>query len=233
VGLLPIWLISGIDAVCDLSGLAGNKELVAGLSRVGWQDVNSDRMQPIQEAVTAEAAQNKVFFNGQEQRIEEHWEEIVRGFSDLHGLIVSRKQSFLEFLSSLSSARSRVIFRSTSVYSKLIKESTHPDALRSGIRRSLVFERLFRPLLKGQSLSSHTKKLLNFEVERLSLLASLTIPLRSIEPSAAPLSLNNSLGRAFRFVSSYSKCRSFPVFLTKKPLQPARMVRVPESRFRK
>jgi lantibiotic modifying enzyme len=94
VGLLPIWLISGIDAVCDLSGLAGNKELVAGLSRVGWQDVNSDRMQPIQEAVTAEAAQNKVFFNGQEQRIEEHWEEIVRGFSDLHGLIVSRKQSF-------------------------------------------------------------------------------------------------------------------------------------------
>jgi lantibiotic modifying enzyme len=177
-------MISGIDAVCDLSGLAGNKEPVAGLSRVGWQDVNSDRMQPIQEAVTAEAAQNKVFFNGQEQRIEEHWEEIVRGFSDLHGLIVSRKQSFLEFLSSLSSARSRVIFRSTSVYSKLIKESTHPDALRSGIRRSLVFERLFRPLLKGQSLSSHTKKLLNFEVERLSLLASLTIPLRSIEPSA-------------------------------------------------
>jgi hypothetical protein len=91
----------------------------------------------------------------------------------------------------------------------------------------------FAPLLKGQSLSSHTKKLLNFEVERLSLLASLTIPLRSIEPSAAPLSLNNSLGRAFRFVSSCSKCRSFPVFLTKKSLQPARMVRVPESRFRK
>jgi type 2 lantibiotic biosynthesis protein LanM len=170
VGLLPIWLISGIDAVCDLSGLSGNKELVAGLSRVGWQDVNSDRMQPIQEAITAEAAQNKVFFNGQEQRIEEHWQEIVRGFSDLHGLIVSRKQSFLEFLSSLSSARSRVIFRSTSVYSKLIKESTHPDALRSGIRRSLVFERLFRPLLKGQGLSAYTKKLLNFEVERLSLL---------------------------------------------------------------
>jgi lantibiotic modifying enzyme len=94
VGLLPIWLISGIDAVCDLSGLAGNKELVAGLSRVGWQDFNSDRMQPIQEAVTAEAAQNKVFFNGQEQRIEEHWKEIVRGFSDLHGLIVSPNNPF-------------------------------------------------------------------------------------------------------------------------------------------
>ena len=37
VGLLPIWLISGIDAVCDLSELAENKELVAGLSRIGWQ----------------------------------------------------------------------------------------------------------------------------------------------------------------------------------------------------
>jgi lantibiotic modifying enzyme len=92
---------------------------------------------PIQEAVTAEPAQNKVLFNGIEQHIEEHLQQIIEGFSDFHGLIVSRKQSFIQFLSSFNSSRSRVIFRSTSVYSKLIKESTHPDALRSGLRRSL------------------------------------------------------------------------------------------------
>ena len=169
-GLLPIWLISGIDAVCDLSGLSGNKELIAGLSRVGWQDVNSDRMKPIQEAVTAEPAQNKVFYNGTEQRVEEYVQQIIRGFSDLHGLIVSRKQSFVHFLSSFKSARTRVILRATSVYSKLIKASTHPDALVSGIRRSLIFERLFRPLLRNHGISVHTKKLLDFEIQRLSLL---------------------------------------------------------------
>jgi type 2 lantibiotic biosynthesis protein LanM len=169
-GLLPIWLISGIDAVCDLSGLSGNKERIAGLTRLGWQDVNTDRMQPIQEAVTAEPAQNKVILNGIEQHIEEHLQQIVEGFSDFHRLIVSRKQSFIQFLSSFNSSRSRVIFRSTSVYSKLIKESTHSDALRSGIRRSLSLERLFRPLLKGQGLSAQTKKLIDFEIERLSFL---------------------------------------------------------------
>jgi type 2 lantibiotic biosynthesis protein LanM len=169
-GLLPIWMVSGIDAVCDLSGLSGNKERIAGLTRLGWQDVNSDRMQPVQEAVTAEPAQNKVLFNGIEQHIEEHLQPVIEGFSDFHRLIVSRKQSFIQFLSNFNSSRSRVIFRSTSVYSKLIKESTHPDALRSGIRRSLSFERLFRPLLKGQDLSAHTKKLIDFEIERLSFL---------------------------------------------------------------
>jgi type 2 lantibiotic biosynthesis protein LanM len=169
-GLLPIWLISGIDAVCDLSGLSGNKERIAGLTRLGWQDVNTDRMQPVQEAVTAEPAQNKVILNGIEQHIEEHLQQIIEGFSDFHRLLVSRKQSFVQFLSSFNSSRSRVIFRSTSVYSKLIKESTHPDALRSGIRRSLSLERLFRPLLKSQALAAHTKKLIDFEIERLSFL---------------------------------------------------------------
>jgi type 2 lantibiotic biosynthesis protein LanM len=169
-GLLPIWLISGIDAVCDFSGLSGNKELIVGLTRLGWQDVNSDRMQPIQEAVTAEPAQNKVIHNGIEQKVEEHLPQITRGFSDLYGLIVSRQQSFVRFLSSFKSARSRVLFRSTSVYAKLIKESTQPDALLSGIRRSLIFERLFRPMLKSHDLSIHTKKLLDFEIERLSFL---------------------------------------------------------------
>ena len=124
-------------------------------------------MQPIQEAVTAEPAQNKVFHNAIEQRVEEHVEQIIRGFSDLHGLIVSRKQSFVHFLSSFKSARSRVILRATSVYSKLIKASTHPDALLSGIRRSLIFERLFRPLLRSQGMSAHAKKVLDFEIQRL------------------------------------------------------------------
>jgi type 2 lantibiotic biosynthesis protein LanM len=169
-GLLPIWLISGIDAVCDLSGLSGNKERIAGLTRLAWEDVNTDQMQPIEEAVTAEPAQNKVLFNGFEQPIEKHLQQIIEGFSDFHRLIVSRKQSFIQFLSSFNSSRSRVIFRSTSVYSKLIKESTHPDALRSGLRRSLSFERLFRPLLKGQDLSAHARKLIDFEIERLSFL---------------------------------------------------------------
>jgi type 2 lantibiotic biosynthesis protein LanM len=169
-GLLPIWLISGIDAICDLSGLSGNKELIVGLSRLGWQEVNSDRMQPIQEAVTAEPAQNKVYHDGIEQKVTEHPHQVTRGFSDLYHLIVSRKQSLVRFLTTFHSARSRVIFRSTSVYSKLIKESTQPDALLSGMSRSLIFERLFRPMLKSHDLSSHTKKLLDFEVERLSLL---------------------------------------------------------------
>jgi type 2 lantibiotic biosynthesis protein LanM len=169
-GLLPIWLISGIDAVCNLGGLSGNKERIAGLTRFAWQGVNTDRMQPIQEAVTAEPAQNKVILNGIEQNIEDHLQQIIEGFSDFHRLLVSRKQSFVQFLSNFNSSRSRVIFRSTSVYSKLIKESTHPDALRSGIRRSLSLERLFRPLLKGQGLSTHAKKLIDFEIERLSFL---------------------------------------------------------------
>ena len=38
----------------------------------------------------------------------------------------------------------------------------------SGIRRSLIFEHLFRPLLRNHGISVHTKKLLDFEIQRLS-----------------------------------------------------------------
>ena len=167
-GLLPVWHVSGIETTCDLSGLCGNKELISGLTRLGWQNVNTDEMRPIQEPITSTAAKNLPIFQDMPVKAEKHLDEILRGFTDLYSFLIARQQSFLRYLDDCGSARTRVIYRSAAVYARLIKESLRPAALTSGVKRSLVFERLFRPPLRNSWLSAHTRKLLESEVESLT-----------------------------------------------------------------
>jgi len=167
-GLLPIWQVSGIDTACDFSGLCGNKELVSGLTSPGWDNLNSDEMKPVREPVICAPAKNQVVYQGVLQRAEDHLDDICRGFSNLYGFLISRKESFLNYLDRYNGARGRVIFRSTAVYSRLIGESVRANVLVSGVRRGLVFERLFRPPLRNSSLSVHLKNLINSEVECLT-----------------------------------------------------------------
>jgi type 2 lantibiotic biosynthesis protein LanM len=167
-GFLPIWQVSGIDTACDFSGLCGSKELVSGLMSLGWENLNSDEMKPVREAIICAPAKNQVLYQGVLQRAQDHLDDICRGFSDLYGFLNSRKESFLNYLDRYSGARGRMIFRSTAVYSRLIGESVRANALVSGVRRGSVFERLFRPPLRNSSLTVHLKNLIDSEVECLT-----------------------------------------------------------------
>jgi lantibiotic modifying enzyme len=124
-------------SVCDLSGLSGTKELISGVTHLVWQKVNSDEMTPKHEPVTSAPAKNLPIYRGVRQKAEDHLEDILHGFSDLHAFLISHKQSFLNYVDHYSSTRGRVIFRSTAVYARLIKESLHPSAIVSGVKRSL------------------------------------------------------------------------------------------------
>jgi type 2 lantibiotic biosynthesis protein LanM len=169
-GMLPVWQVSGVDTACDLSGLCGTKELIPGITRLCWQHVNSDEMKPHYEPVTHPASKNLPSYRGIHLKADDYLQEVVHGFSDIHAFLISHKESFLNHLDLYSTVRGRVIFRSTTVYSRLIKESVHPSALVSGVKRSLVFERLFRPPLRNGSLSLPLKRLLDSEIESLTFL---------------------------------------------------------------
>jgi len=169
-GFLPIWQISGINAEIDLSGLAGNKESVLGLTRTGWKHVNSDQMEPVREPVTAPAAHNKVIRNGQAEKAADYAKEVVEGFREFFRFALEHQQSLLVSLEQFAGMRGRTIYRSTAIYAQLIKDSLSPVNLISGIKRSLSFERLYRPFILSDKLSAPIKALLDSEIERLSFL---------------------------------------------------------------
>ena len=118
-------------------------------------------------------------------------DEIESGFADLHNFVFAHRETFLSFVKSLAGTKSRLVFRSTQLYSRLSKQSVSPTHLESGIRRSIVFEQLYRPALKAGYLSNPLQRVLDFET---SALLQMDIPRFYIPTDSDALNMNSENG---------------------------------------
>ncbi len=97
------------------------------------------------------------------------------------------KRSFPTY-KALPVPESRLVFRSTQLYGRLSKQSVSPANLESGIRRSIVFEQLYRPSLKAGYLSNPLQRVLDFETSEL---LRLDIPRFYISSDSDALEINS------------------------------------------
>ena len=173
IAFLPFWQFSSSHPMCDLSGLGCRNADLPPISANEWDRPNSDDMKPVVRFRKPYRARNEVLYAGAVQSASEFRHEIESGFAELHNFILERKESFLAFVQIFAKSKSRLIFRPTQLYSRLLKQSISPPNLESGIRRSIVFEQLYRPALKGGYLSNELQKVFDFEA---SALLELDIP---------------------------------------------------------
>jgi type 2 lantibiotic biosynthesis protein LanM len=172
-GLLPAGRITGIDVLCDLSGLSGSKESLPEIRRPFWEGINSDNMRLSVSGYRAKPGSNRPSLEGVYQHPKDFEAALIEGFSRLYEFICARKESFIRFLDNFAAGQTRLIFRSTQMYGLLLKQSLRPENLIDGISRSLVFETVYRPAVKGDYLSPFLKSVLDHEV---ACLESLDIP---------------------------------------------------------
>ena len=204
-GMLPYWHIAGLDIPCDLSGLSGSKENLPQIRQPYWDAVNTDQMKRSDRGYKSPEKANRPVYHGAFQHPRDYEGALVDGFCQLYRFLCVRKKSFINFLQTFSNARTRLIFRSTQMYGLLAKQSLRAENLTDGILRSLVFETLYRPALKGNYLSNFLKAILDREVRCLE---NLDIPRFYIRLDSDALTIDHGL--------------EIPHFLLESPLETVR-----------
>jgi type 2 lantibiotic biosynthesis protein LanM len=188
IALLPFWQFSSSHPMCDLSGLGCKNVNLPPAKELEWVSINATDMKPVTQIVRAYRARNEVLYRNVVQNAADFIREIESGFTDFYKFVVERKESLLNFLSQWSSAKSRLIFRPTQLYSLLVQNSLNPRNLESGIKRSIVLEQLYRPLLKSGHLKPDLQRILDFERDAL---LNLDIPRFYIPVESADLDLDD------------------------------------------
>lgn len=142
VGFLPMRTSHGQSAAtADVSVLSGGTDR-AEITLPALAGAGTDRIAIGRGRATMQPAANLPGAPG-EVDPGAHTEDVVAGFEEAHQLIAGDRDGFLAALGDLSGLSTRHLLRPTSLYGKLLHESTHPAYLRDGIDREHLFDRLW------------------------------------------------------------------------------------------
>ncbi|HEY4588081.1 MAG TPA: type 2 lanthipeptide synthetase LanM family protein, partial [Thermoanaerobaculia bacterium] len=142
IGLLPFQVGEGEGAV-DLSGVASVAGQPSPQPVLQWRGAGTDEMRAVRERVTMEGASNRSSLGGREIQAAEFTAEMAAGFSTVYRLLAAHRAELLARLDRFADDPVRAVLRPTRIYGLLLAESFHPDALRDGLDRDLVFDRLW------------------------------------------------------------------------------------------
>ncbi|WP_350280560.1 type 2 lanthipeptide synthetase LanM family protein [Kribbella sp. HUAS MG21] len=143
--LLPL-LVSGEYGVADVSGLGGDNDSAAPMSVVDWADAGLDSMHLVRRPGQTHGAANRPVLGDQLMEPRDHEIAVLAGFRTAYQAIARRRDEFLGpdgLLAQCASDQIRFVPRSTHLYTSLLDESTHPDALRDAAGRSQLLDLLW------------------------------------------------------------------------------------------
>ncbi|MEU4190550.1 type 2 lanthipeptide synthetase LanM family protein [Kribbella sp. NPDC026611] len=140
--LLPL-LVSGEHGVADMSGFGGDEGSVAPTSVVDWADAGLDSMHLVRRPGTTHRAANRPLLDGAMIEPREHEIAVQAGFRAAYEAIARHRHELLALLSQCASDQLRFVPRNTSLYTSLLDEATHPDALRDAAGRSQLLDLLW------------------------------------------------------------------------------------------
>lgn len=143
--LLPL-LVSGEYGVSDVSGLGGDADSTVSTSVVDWADAGLDSMHLVRRPGQTQSAANRPMLDGATIEPREHEIAVLTGFRAAYEAIARHRDEFLGpegLLAQCASDQLRFVPRSTSLYTSLLDESTHPDALRDAAGRSQLLDLLW------------------------------------------------------------------------------------------
>ncbi|WP_162002369.1 type 2 lanthipeptide synthetase LanM family protein [Streptomyces sp. CB01881] len=141
IGLLPHLLLGDREAM-DVSGLGGDPGAPLPMDGVEWADPGTDRMRLVRRPQTLAGAANRPGLAGGRAEPAAHTEALVAGFAGGYRAIAAGRRELLGpqgMLSSFADTAVRVVVRPTQIYTTLLTEATHPDALRDAAEREALF----------------------------------------------------------------------------------------------
>jgi len=155
VGLLPMVRVEKEGRAENLGGIATEKSSRREMEVKRFKHINTDMMTLVTETIEGKNEKNRLIVenSGEEKNIykypKNYIDEIVNGFHKTYSIISENDRALLDGpLRWLEDADVRFIFRNTSLYGKIVRQSVHPKYLRSGVKRGITYEALYKPLLK-------------------------------------------------------------------------------------
>ncbi len=145
VGLLPQRLWQDEDSAgIDLSGLAALPGQLTPRPVPLWEGSGTDEMRMVRKRVEMSGEDNRPTLNGDDVNVLEYEDAIIAGFTAVYRtLLLHRDELVAGPLQQFADDEVRAIMRATNLYSLLLRESFHPDVLRSGLDRDRLFDHLW------------------------------------------------------------------------------------------
>jgi type 2 lantibiotic biosynthesis protein LanM len=143
--LLPL-LVSGEHGVADMSGLGGDADATAPSSVVDWADAGLDSMHLVRRPGKTHGANNRPRLDGVDIEPRDHEIAVLTGFRAAYEAIARHRDELIGpdgLLARCAKDQIRFVPRSTSLYTSLLDEATHPDALRDAAGRSRLLDLLW------------------------------------------------------------------------------------------
>jgi type 2 lantibiotic biosynthesis protein LanM len=146
-GLLPyrMWADGESEGV-DMSGLGAAGGQLSAHAAPRWEGVGTDEMRLARRRVEMPRGHNRPSLNGTDIDVLAYSRAVRDGFSAVYRLLLAHREELLAEggpLARFAADEVRVIVRDTQTYAVLLRESFHPDALRDGLDRDRLFDRLW------------------------------------------------------------------------------------------
>lgn len=141
--LLPL-LMLGDQGAADMSGLGGDDDAVLPTTVVSWQDAGLDTMRLVRRPGITKAASNRPMLAGHASEPRQHQSALLAGFVTAYNAIARHRDELAgPLLEACANDEVRLVAQATSMYTTLLDESTHPDALRDADARDNLFGLLY------------------------------------------------------------------------------------------
>ena len=135
----------------DISALARSEQEEGEADLIVWKHINTDGMDYSYELQRPQPARNLPKLNGKVAVLNDYTKIILRGFEEAYRFLQEKADLLLDEngpLRSMFAHDSRFIYRSTALYSLILRRALHPAYVGDGVDFGVQFEVLARKLLK-------------------------------------------------------------------------------------
>ncbi|MBU3157719.1 type 2 lantipeptide synthetase LanM family protein (plasmid) [Clostridium estertheticum] len=166
VGILPIrsWGKNGVGGV-DISGIGGQKNQTVGIKNPILENIDSTSMCFSYDYGKIIGSNNRPTLNNDEISTIEFKNIISEGFKETYNHLNHSKEELKKEILKFKDIEVRLIVRFTQKYASFLQISTHPDFLRSGLDREMLFNKLWNDTVAFPKL----KDVIEFEKQDLLL----------------------------------------------------------------
>lgn len=163
IGLLPMKLVNPYDkenGTVDISGFGGDEQQVSPFKVMMIQNKNTDDICLTKSSYVIEPQKNITKYNGAVVNANDYKEHIIKGFEDAYSYIMDHKEEIIiGFSRWFKDLNTRIIYRPTYIYTKLMFTSNHSDFMREKPNRYILLHRM------GYKVKKQENEIVKSEIE--------------------------------------------------------------------
>lgn len=126
------------------------KNYTSSLKKSGMLEIDFEGKSGMFSGISG-CGKNQIYYKGQPCNPSQYLDKILEGFQKFWKFVAKQKNDIFSIVSEASKgAEWRYVLRPTRNYAALLYEAQTPENMKSGIRYSACFERLYKPWLKRQ-----------------------------------------------------------------------------------